>query len=538
MRFIKMTKGWFRQIGLQARLIAAFLLMGLIVFVVGWMGNSGTDQLADRLHEVSEVRLPSIVGLQVIERGLKDTYAGELALLNTRLSEAIRQEQIHEMEEGLEQINAGYNQYNPLHRTEKEEKLWRQFLSAWERWQQEHESFIQLYKKYEQGRILSPAKRQLQLFSEGKAVSREMAEAVSASILLEQMNVQVFTIARPAFNAAESALQKVIKENEEIAAAQKQAGDRSVSLVRFWVGLGTILGPVTAAILGIGLSVAIARPLSRAISSSINKIASFSSQLAITVEEQERIATVQANSVSETASTLDELGHSSQQAANLAETATVSAKQALKLAHSGTGVVGQTLEAQAKLKQKVGDLAEQIGRLSQQARQIAAISSLVGDMANQTNMLALNAAVEAVRAGEHGKGFSVVAVEIRKLADKSKESAQKIGDLVAEIQMAINSTAGVTGEGIQTVENGVQLVQKMADAFAGVSEAIDEVVANNQSIALAAEQQAVAIARVADAMNNINAGARETVSGIYQTKLGTQQLSEVALNLRAVVYPG
>lgn len=530
-----MPKKGFDKIGLQTKLMAAFMLMGIIVFIVGWMGNSSTDILAQHLHEISEVRLPSIVGLEMIERGLKNTYTAELALLNTRLSNVIRQEQIHNINEYLQVINAGYKKYNTLPRTEKEEKLWQNFLSAWERWQQEHDKFMSMYKKFHRMGIFNPARIQLELLSQGKASSQEMAAAINASILLEQMNVQVFTLCRPAFNAAESALQKVIKENEEIVIAEKQAAEKSVSLIRLWVQLGTILGPVTAVILGIGLSLAIAKPLSRTIFNSIDKIANFSSELARTVEEQERIVTTQANSVNETTSTLDELGHSSQQTANLAETATVSAKQALELAHSGTSVVGPTLEAQAILKQKVEDLAEQIRQLSQQVRQIAIISSLVGDLATQTNILALNAAVEAVRAGEYGKGFSVVAVEIRKLADKSRESAQNIRNLVAEIQMAIDSTVGITSEGIQTVESAVQMVQKMADAFVGVSQALNEVVENNQSIALAAKQQALAITRVADAMNNINTGARETVSGIYQTKLGTQQLSEVAVNLRAAV---
>ncbi|MGD1717232.1 methyl-accepting chemotaxis protein [Dapis sp. BLCC M172] len=92
-------------------------------------------------------------------------------------------------------------------------------------------------------------------------------------------------------------------------------------------------------------------------------------------------------------------------------------------------------------------MAQQITRLSEQTNQIGNISQLVGDLANQTNMLALNAAVEAVRAGEHGKGFGVVASEIRKLADESRKSAEKIYTLVADIQTSINSTVLATEAG-------------------------------------------------------------------------------------------
>ncbi len=91
----------------------------------------------------------------------------------------------------------------------------------------------------------------------------------------------------------------------------------------------------------------------------------------------------------------------------------------LILTEGGTQAVQQTLKGVTTLKEQVNEIANAIIRLSEQTRQIGTISSLVGDLANQTNMLALNAAVEAARAGEHGKGFGVVATEIRKLADQS-----------------------------------------------------------------------------------------------------------------------
>jgi hypothetical protein len=111
------------------------------------------------------------------------------------------------------------------------------------------------------------------------------------------------------------------------------------------------------------------------------------------------------------------------------------------------------------LREKVDAIADQILRLSEQTNQIGGISGLVSDLANQTNMLALNAAVEAVLAGEHGKGLAVVSGEIRKLADQSRKSAEKINALVADIQTAINSTVMVTDEGTKTVEEGVKIAQ-------------------------------------------------------------------------------
>lgn len=525
----------FKDMGLQTKMLGAFLLMGVIVFVVGWIGESGASQLASHLNEISDVRLPSIMALQTIDYGMRDVQVGELALLNTRLSDAVKQEQLARIDLALKEIEAGYNKYNQMPRTQREDKLWRQFVSKRERWQQEHDNFIRLYQQFQQLGIFNPAKRQLELFREGKETSPEMEAARTASMLLEQMNVQVFTINRPAFNSAEAVLQKTIAENEAIAEAAKQEADRSVRQTQFLVLLGMIIGPVTAVILGGVLSLAIAKPLSVALRGTVSRIVSVSSELAATVEQQERISHNQAISVNQTTATLDELGISSQQCAQQAEATAAGARKALNLAQEGTQIVEQTLEGMATIDRKVEAIVEKIVRLRQQTSQIGNISKLVGDLAAQTNMLALNAAVEAVRAGSQGKGFGVVAAEIRKLADESRNSAEKISGLVADIQMAINSTVAVTDEGTKKVEAGVRLVRRMASAFAGVSEAIGNVVSNNQQISLAASQQAVAIGQVAQAMNSINTGAQQAVSGISQTKLSTELLSEVARNLSSVV---
>ncbi len=104
------------------------------------------------------------------------------------------------------------------------------------------------------------------------------------------------------------------------------------------------------------------------------------------------------------------------------------------------------------LKENVGAIAQQIMRLNEQTNQIGNISSVVINLANQTNILALNAAVEAVRAGENAKGFNVLATEIRKLAAQSKKSAQKINNLVTDIKNALDYTVTVTHECTKTVE--------------------------------------------------------------------------------------
>lgn len=291
---------------------------------------------------------------------------------------------------------------------------------------------------------------------------------------------------------------------------------------------------MTAAVVS-GIAIFLARRTTRSVNKIVRAIASSSSQIAVTVEQQERIASQQLYAVDRTATTMDELGESSKACAEQAEAAAFGATQALKLTAGGSQAVDNTLKEMATLTKNVAAIQTQILRLSEQTDRIGNISSLVSDLANQTNMLAINAAVEAVRAGESGKGFAVVANEIRKLGDQSKESAIKINALVADIQKAISSTAMVTGDGTKTVENGVKLARKTADSFAGVAEAIDRIVLNSKQIYFTARNQAIAIEDVVEAVNSLNLAAQETASGISQVKLGISQLNQAAQNLKSVV---
>jgi methyl-accepting chemotaxis protein len=344
----------------------------------------------------------------------------------------------------------------------------------------------------------------------------------------------------------------LLSENDE--------ANRTLQSLVMWMTLGCLL------LLGIAIIVAlvISSSIARIIRQETYAIASASSQIASTVEQHERTLSQQATSVNETSATMTELGSSStltaeqaqfsennaNQVLQLAESSVQGAQDVLTLADRGIQAVERTQEGMLVLTDKVEAIALQILRLSEQTNQISNITSLVSDLAGQTNMLALNAAVEAVRAGENGKGFSVIATEIRKLADQSKTSAQKISTLVSNIESAINSTVIVTEDGKRKAEESITLSRETAEAFSKVTEAINdviltnqeaslnainEVVLNSQQISLTTKQQAVAINQVVTAMNDLNQGATETVNGINQTKIGIHKLNETAQNLNALV---
>jgi len=318
-----------------------------------------------------------------------------------------------------------------------------------------------------------------------------------------------------------------------VAIAEVPKGQVYASVNRFKL----LSGLAVLASLAVGIPIAVfrGRQLVDTMESLATNISTSSQEMATTIAEQERVASQQAASVNETTTTMDELEASSRHAAEQANAAVEAARKAFAASEQGSQAVDDGLERMLALEKNVQMIAEQVVDLSGQANQISNISQLVIDFANQTNMLALNSSVEAVRAGEHGKGFAVVANEIRKLADQSQQSADKINGLVSKIQKAINETVMVTEEGTKTVKMSVQISKQTEASFGEIKDSINQVVLNNQQVSLNLKQQVDAIQQVVDAMDLINRGAKETASGLNQSKVGTEQLNDAALVLQQMV---
>ncbi|QWR76571.1 methyl-accepting chemotaxis protein [Candidatus Magnetomonas plexicatena] len=295
-----------------------------------------------------------------------------------------------------------------------------------------------------------------------------------------------------------------------------------------------ILGLITA-ICVLAASYFISRALSVPLNRGITSISSSTTEISSTVEQHERTAAQQASAVNETTTTMDELSASFKQSAEQARTASDGAGQVLVMVNDGVVNITEMLHGMTVLKERVEATASRILQLSEKTTRIESIAGVVSDFANETKMLAMNAAVEAVRAGEHGKGFSVVAMEIRKLAEQSKKSAEEISDVVAEIQKATNSTVMVTEESTKTVDKEMELAENTAETFNKLTTVIRGSAENIQQIFLNIQQQSAAISQVVDAMSSINRGVKETSAGITQTKQGIRNLNEVAKELKEMV---
>jgi methyl-accepting chemotaxis protein len=179
-------------------------------------------------------------------------------------------------------------------------------------------------------------------------------------------------------------------------------------------------------------------------------------------------------------------------------------------------------------------VAESIMRLGEQSHAIGEIVASVGDLAEQSNLLGVNASIEAVKAGETGKGFSVVAQEVKALAEQSKQATAQVRGILGEIQKAMTKAVMLAEQGSKTVEVGYQRAQASGEAIRSLSSNIEESSEMALQIAVTSQQQMVGMDQVASAMESIRQASQDNVGGTRQVDLAARNLHQLGLKLKGL----
>jgi len=243
----------------------------------------------------------------------------------------------------------------------------------------------------------------------------------------------------------------------------------------------------------------------------------------------------QASAVSQTVSTVDQVLQTAEQAALRARVVADSTQRAMEIGKAGRQSVEETIIGMGTVKEQVESIAENILALAEQAQAIGEIIATVNDMAEQTNLLALNASIEASRAGEHGKGFSVVAGEVKVLADQSKKATAQVRKILGEIQKATNGAVMVTEEGTKSVNAAIKVVHQSGETIRTLSDTLTETSQAAAQITASAGQQATGMAQIHQAMKNINLVTSQNVSSAGQTEKAARDLNLLGGQLREMV---
>jgi methyl-accepting chemotaxis protein len=258
------------------------------------------------------------------------------------------------------------------------------------------------------------------------------------------------------------------------------------------------------------------------------------SELKEATRQQEKNIARQAAAIQETQVTTQEIKQTSLLAAEKADAVLSVASRAEEVGRSGEAAITGSLGGFEDLRTQVAQMAHRIAQLNERTQQIGGITQTVKDLADQSNMLALNAAIEAVRSGEHGKGFGVVAREIRSLADQSIQATERVRDILGDISQAILSTAKMTELGYTRMEEGLGQVRASGENLKELSTIVQDNSAAVRQIAAAVSQQNAGIAQIFGAVTDLSTMMNETVSSLQATTNATRALQEVAEQMQHV----
>ncbi|MGE5363891.1 MAG: methyl-accepting chemotaxis protein [Bacteroidota bacterium] len=244
---------------------------------------------------------------------------------------------------------------------------------------------------------------------------------------------------------------------------------------------------------------------------------------------------IQSDQSTEIASAIEEMTRTIFENSKNSSFASEAARQAGQKAVEGGGTVGESISGMLKIAEIVDETAVTVEALGQSSREIGDIIQVIDDIADQTNLLALNAAIEAARAGEQGRGFAVVADEVRKLADKTSLATKEITTMIRTIQEETNSAVESIKEGTAVVSKGKELAQKADVSLREIIQETDKVAELVSQVAVASEEQSATVEQISRSVEGISGVIQKSVDGTTMTAHAAEELNELTGNLQDLV---
>jgi methyl-accepting chemotaxis protein len=266
-----------------------------------------------------------------------------------------------------------------------------------------------------------------------------------------------------------------------------------------------------------------------------HEVAGASTEIAAASEEMAAGLSRQQDQASRVSAAVEEMTASVAEVAQKAGAASSAAGASRQDSLGGSDVVEQTVTEIKAIADQVSQSAAAVSTLGKKSEEIGQIIKVINDIADQTNLLALNAAIEAARAGEHGRGFAVVADEVRKLAERTTKATEEVSTSIREIQeQTVNAVERIQA-GSARMDHGVELANSAGQALGRISQSSEGLAGMISSIAAAADQQSAASGDIAKSIEQMAAVTRESAQGAGQASEAASLLSQQAEKLRELV---
>lgn len=363
------------------------------------------------------------------------------------------------------------------------------------------------------------------------AVEAVLADHSAGLIPEGELGTILTTRLLPARQALDGLRQELVQEAEQVIAAgvddSNRTADRAIQAV--WL-LGALI-----LLLSVAIGLWIARSVDRRLTPLALTVSSAAGEILAAASQQAAGAAQQAAAVQETATTVEELVQTAEQSTDRARSVAEQATIAVTVAEDGRRAVDASTSAMELIRGQVTTIAATVAGLAEQAQAISDVTETVDDIARQTHMLALNASIEAARAGEHGRGFSVVASEVRALAEQSRTATGQVAAIISDIQQRTQGAVMATEEGTKAVDAGVQQVQQAGSTIQQLAETIASAALAAEQIAASAGQQSIATTQIGQAMQDLDGVMQHSVAGARQGEQAARDLDDVASRLQSLV---